>query len=460
MAARSRFHAAYALCVVQAAATAVEGERPDPQRGLAVLHGVALQGFGLEAEHFQALWTAWPEPLRSEADGASAEERRQLLFDRYGLFLDPERLDADGRPSTVPAAFAESEPGRWTLSCLACHSGSVDGRFVNGLGNNRFAFQTLVRDLVRYKVQNRISLTEQERGMAFVPLGSTDGTTNAQIFSIVLASFRETDLDRAPRRRSIERALSHDLDAPALWNVRWKSRLYLDGYVDKDPRVLMQFALGLANDGETIRGWDVDFDGVLAWIESLEAPKWPGPLDRGLADAGRSVFDAHCAKCHGKYEGEVRYPEKVVPLDVVLTDPVRAEAMPRSFREWMSKSWLTHEGEVDVDLDPDGYVAPPLVGVWATAPYFHNGSVPTLWHVLHPDERPAVWQHDRDRDFDPDRVGLAVVTADKAPDADGPASNRRWFDTGKFGKSAQGHTFPARLEVAERRALLEYLKTL
>ena len=39
-----------------------------------------------------------------------------------------------------------------------------------------------------------------------------------------------------------------------------------------------------------------------------------------------------------------------------------------------------------------GYVTPPLHGVWASAPYFHNGSVPTVWDVLKPADRPKVWR--------------------------------------------------------------------
>src|SRR5256885_8025425 len=42
--------------------------------------------------------------------------------------------------------------------------------------------------------------------------------------------------------------------------------------------------------------------------------------------------------------------------------------------------------------DPQpGYIAPPLDGIWATAPFFHNGSVPTLEGVLDSTKRPAKW---------------------------------------------------------------------
>src|SRR3546814_19595485 len=49
----------------------------------------------------------------------------------------------------------------------------------------------------------------------------------------------------------------------------------------------------------------------------------------------------------------------------------------------------------DVALRGDrklGYLAPPLYGVWSTAPYFHNGSVPNLWEVLKPSERKQIWR--------------------------------------------------------------------
>ncbi|MEM1451159.1 MAG: cytochrome c [Planctomycetota bacterium] len=433
-----------------------------PERGLALLNHVALQGFGLDEEQFDALWTVWPEPLRSlaAADGTSAADRRAMALDRYGLAMDPERTRPDGSPSNVPAAFAEGAPGRWTLSCLACHSSAIDGRFVHGLGNNRFAFQTLVSDLARLKTQRGLGLTEQEKGMVFVPLGGSDGTTNAQTFSVLLSSFRDADLERTPGMRPMLGAIHHDLDAPPLWNVRRKQRLYLDGYVAKDPRVIMQFTLGIETDGATIRGWESDFEDVLAWIESLESPRWTGEIDQALAREGRVAFEAHCAECHGTYGDERTYPERRVPVDLLGTDPVRARGIPGSFREWMAKSWLTRGGAVDVDLDPAGYVAPPLDGVWASAPYLHNGSVPTLWHLLRPSERPAVWRHDRDARYDLERVGLTFETAAAPPEGVEAAARRRWFDASRRGKSAAGHDFPDRLDEEEKRAVLEYLKTL
>jgi hypothetical protein len=107
----------------------------------------------------------------------------------------------------------------------------------------------------------------------------------------------------------------------------------------------------------------------------------------------------------------------------------------------------------------DGYVAPPLDGIWASAPYFHNGSVPTLWHLLRPEQRPAIWLRTALR-LDTSRIGLEVGSVDSIPKRLKPAERRWYFDTKQFGKSSTGHDFPNSLTEAERDDLLEYLKTL
>ena len=92
--------------------------------------------------------------------------------------------------------------------------------------------------------------------------------------------------------------------------------------------------------------------------------------------------------------------------------------------------------------------------MWATAPYLHNGSVPTLDAVLDPALRPACFLRTRDsRKYDLQRVGWdSTVPAVCA----GPAV----YDTALYGKGNQGHEFGLGLEAGERRAVLEYLKTL
>ena len=114
-------------------------------------------------------------------------------------------------------------------------------------------------------------------------------------------------------------------------------------------------------------------------------------------------------------------------------------------------------------VDTRGFTATKtgaLDGIWASAPYFHNGSVPTLWHVLHPDQRPRVWKRTEDG-YDQQRVGLEVEELDAVPRAvRQPAHRRRYFDTTLPGKNPGGHMFPEQLTEDEKQAVLEYLKSL
>jgi hypothetical protein len=82
----------------------------------------------------------------------------------------------------------------------------------------------------------------------------------------------------------------------------------------------------------------------------------------------------------------------------------------------------------------DGYNALPLGGVWAQAPYLHNGSVPTLYHLLVPSERPTVFMKGR-LDYDKKLVGYAW---DLGPVAGHEEGYR--FDTAAFpALSNRGH---------------------
>jgi mono/diheme cytochrome c family protein len=224
----------------------------------------------------------------------------------------------------------------------------------------------------------------------------------------------------------------------------------------------MQFALVPQNGSKEFRAFEDDFRDVLAYIESLEAPRWPHAVDPSLVAEGRVAFEKRCASCHGTYGETPAYPERRVPIQVVGTDAVRLRAITPAQRAAYAESWFTDHKPDGVTTDPDGYVAPPLDGIWASAPYLHNGSVPTLWHVLHPDARPAVWRRAAGTTYDADRVGLAVTVHDAVPPeaAADKQERRTYFDTRGHGKSAAGHRFPDALSEAERRAVLEYLKTL
>jgi mono/diheme cytochrome c family protein len=430
----------------------VSNETP-AQRGYRLLTSKPYLPPDFDQEVFDELWKTWEEPLRSQAESATPKERRRMAFSRYGL------TEAPGREGGVALQYIDDGKGGWVMNCLACHGGKVAGKVVPGVPNSLFALQTLTDEVRATKLRMNKPLAHMDLGGAAMPLGTSAGTTNAVMFGVLLLAYRDADLN-VHHERSPPKMIHHDHDAPAWWNIRRKQFLYADGGVAKGHRALMQFLLLPKNGPEKFREWEQDYADILAWIESLEPPRYPFVIDRELAGQGRPLFERTCSRCHGTYGPAGAYPERTVPLDEVGTDPVRFQAIPPGWRELYNSTWFGEYGRKPVRARPEGYVAPPLDGIWASAPYLHNGSVPTLWHMLHPERRPTVWQRTEDG-YDQERVGLEITAFDEMPaDARSPAQRRRLFDTRAFGKSVAGHTFPDELDEGEKRAVLEYLKTL
>jgi hypothetical protein len=97
-----------------------------------------------------------------------------------------------------------------------------------------------------------------------------------------------------------------------------------------------------------------------------------------------------------------------------------------------------------------GYKTQPLMSIWATAPYLHNGSVPNLYQMLLPPDQRVKSFTVGNREFDPRNVGYEC----------GPGEGLFNFDTTIPGNSNSGHTYGTGITDDERWDLIEYLKTL
>lgn len=113
-----------------------------------------------------------------------------------------------------------------------------------------------------------------------------------------------------------------------------------------------------------------------------------------------------------------------------------------------------------------GYKARHLAGVWATAPYLHNGSVPTMWDLLLPaSQRPKHFAVGS-TELDPRTLGFrSSIPTDKEgkPLCAGKGLGYTCFNTLEAGNSNSGHEGPqygTDLSVEDKRALIEYLKVL
>jgi mono/diheme cytochrome c family protein len=364
-----------------------------------------------------------------------------------------------------PLQYVVNSQQQYVMNCFACHGGSLYGTSYPGAPNSTYALESLTEQVRKAKIKLGKPLAHMDLGSMVMPLGTTNGTSNAVMFGVALMNFRDADLNVQTNRIPAPMT-HHDMDAPPWWHFYRKSHLYIDGFAEKGHKGLMQFMLVRQNGPEKFRYWEKDFRDVYRFLEELRPPKFPLAIDSEKASKGKIVFENTCASCHGTYQQSEssnrnigKYPEQVVDIDDVNTDRVRFDSLSPKHRDAYGKSWFADYGKQTTYTQVTGYVAPPLDGIWASAPYLHNGSIPTLWHLLHPQQRPVVWRRIA-MSMDEQDIGLVVESLDEVPKKLSNAERRWYFDTRVEGKSAQGHSYPDDLTEEQKSDLLEYLKTL
>jgi processive rubber oxygenase RoxA-like protein len=415
---------------------------------------------------------------------------RDRFCEKFGLLSRPER------PHGLPSGFALHRDGLTGMdfamtNCSLCHGGQIGGRIVPGLGSRELRLNALARavvDVVSRDDWNTRTLLPLARAAArshHTPWGWREAWgTKVAIHRIKKlagggagsAFSGLEDVDAGPGRNSViefAKAASNLPIAPpyscskfpAIWVYRKRATFGYDGAMVGD-RAL---ALAAVEFNKRMPPRDIlrrrsTWESVFAYVNDLQPPPYPGAVDRTLADRGHDLFGAKCARCHGTYargNDPESYQERVVPLSVVGTDGDRLHSLTPDLVAARGKGPLARYVRLQAT---DGYVSPPLDGIWCRGPYLHNGSVPTLADVLRPaHERPVEFYVGSGTDYDLERMGLAYGEG-TAPD--GRRVGRRasprqfFFDTTLPGNSNVGHEFASRLSAEERRALLEYLKLL
>jgi mono/diheme cytochrome c family protein len=202
----------------------------------------------------------------------------------------------------------------------------------------------------------------------------------------------------------------------------------------------------------------------------ITAPAWPedvfGKIDRAKAERGAVHFKEHCAKCHGP-------PDLLFDRKAIGTDPQRllnyavplgkrsfAAAVQAETGKYVARAAKDDKvsaqelekfraGHKNIWRTTNKYAARPLAAIWATPPYLHNGSVPTIYDLLLPaNQRPKTFPLGQ-RDYDP--VKLGYVTAIK-----GEPIFR--LDTSIIGNRNVGHEYGTTLSDEQRYELIEFLK--
>jgi hypothetical protein len=434
-------------------AIADEADKAAAERGAKAVRGQPPMNPSLwSLKAIDDIWKQWGVKEKP-ADLAKA------IRERYGL------LEAAYPNNGLPMGLHMSSGlfGKGAINdCLLCHAGRVAGQTIIGAGNSSLDLQSLFDDLTESaKLPFRVP----------VQVAYARGTIDPINPVTYLMEFRDPVtlkvLD-APRQLGYSKDVASD--PPAWWLLKRKqTRNWTGGVKVNSIRVDMANLLTPLNTPEHIKSHEKTFADIHAFImNNVEAPKYPFAIDAARAEQGRVLFNETCARCHGTYGPGGKYPNKIVPIETVGTDRRLIEAQTPRLLQLFNESWFSKEKGPDgtwyqVDVTP-GYQAPPLDGVWATAPYLHNASVPTLYHVLNSKARPRYWTRSygsEREDYDAEMVGWKTMALD-APPAPymSPWERRRIYDTTLPGRSNTGHTFGDEFTEEQRRAVIEYLKTL
>jgi mono/diheme cytochrome c family protein len=405
------------------------------QRGSNVFTNGALGELRIPRQAVDNLWLAWGQSF------PPADYAVQLRA-RYGLGDPPFANDG------LPMGFRRKDATTVTMDCLLCHGGQVAGVPVVGAPNSLLDLQGLFDDLNTLASQFGYPApwTQQNRTQA---AGANDPMGMGLEFSRAYG----------PATPVIHTQLGFQ-DPPPWWNVKFKQRIYTDGSGDaRGYRTMMATMLAFGLPFQSLQALAPTFEDIRQYILTLLAPAWPfaspPPAD---VTAGHALFNLHCADCHGTYGPDGSYPNDVTATTQLGTDATREANFAADEVTWVNNSWFGQDFPM---VDTQGYLAPPLVGIWASAPYLHNGSVPDLAALLDATQRPTRWRRAGTSAlaYNQDRVGWEYTTVTTSPGTQ-TVEARKTYDTTLPGLSNAGHTYGAALTAPERLQLLAYLKTL
>lgn len=391
---------------------------------------------------------------------------------QLGFYTEP------GHDLPVGVSLRKFGVPRVGLNCAACHSGTIDGgpaaggAYVAGMpsprfdsqGYNRFILRCTASDhftadavmtaidragivmptfdrlVYRYLVVGRAKqeAARMQEAYAWMDLRSDQGpgrTDTVNAFRMLLQLHPEGDRRAAP------------VDYPSLWNQGPRAKAgggqHWDGDNDsfRERSYTSALASGCTEDSIDIAA----IERVADWIRELPAARYPYAVDAAKAKQGQRLWHSEgCADCHafgGTRAGQI------TPRGELGVDPERNVLFSTEVAEAFKSLGVGRPWHITHYRSTHGYLNVWTDGIWARAPYLHNGSVPTLWDLLQPvDKRPAVFGRGCDI-FDANKVGWSCA---------GPFV----FRTTLPGNGNSGHLYGTQLADDDKLALIEYMKTL
>lgn len=457
----------------------------------------------------------------------------QDLYDYLGLHQYPNqiqwqtpnslpKLSAQDRELPMGATLLKTPHGdTLTFGCAACHVGDLFGVKVLGLTNrfprandffvegqrlapyvNSFVF----KEALNTTEGERLLLVEAKKNLKYVgaknPTVLGLDTSLAQV-ALSLSKRAEDEYGsrtplshRFPRKNELSKKIA-DSKPAVWWTLKYKNRWLSDGSIVSGNPVytnLLWNEIGRGADLKELEQWMIENDDTIkeltAAVFAAKAPRYENffgieRINIEKAKRGQIHFEQTCKRCHGTYvkgwnlenANELSGKELVqnvkviyhtqTPVRNVGTDPGRYEGM-NAFAADLNRLKISKTLGTVV-IPQKGYVPPPLEGIWARWPYFHNNSIPNLCELLTPASKrvKTYWAGeaiDRNRDFDQDCVGYPLGT--KTP-SHWKKNAEYFYDTKREGMSNAGHDEGIFIKngkeiynATQKKELIEFLKTL
>lgn len=407
-----------------------------------------------------------------------------------------------------------------TFSCFACHSQNLFGKTIVGLTNKNSRTNQLfhlakktVPFIPNYLFQSLTDATDLERkqfhrtkkNLSFVasklPLVLGLDTSLAQVGLSLSMREKNAYATRSvrSRRRPRPNRLNHfaaDSKPAVWWNVKHKTRWLSDGSLVSGNPILTNFLwneIGRGVDLKELEKWLQENREIVkeltAAVFATRPPRWheifpERKIDLLSAKRGQKIFRQSCQKCHGRYRkawelpgsAELSLTDKTetiaisyheqTPIKDVGTDSSRYQGM-RYFARDLNRLAISKWMKARI-VPTNGYVPPPLEGIWARYPYLHNNSIPSLCALMSaPKNRPKVFYQgpskNKKTDYDFDCIGYPV--GNHVPHS--WRTEEQKFDTRRQGLSNKGHykmfldeDGKEKFNSRDKRDLIEFLKTL
>lgn len=432
-----------------------------------------------------------------------------------GPNLIPDMGELENFPMGVSIYHKNTNYPAMTFSCAACHSADLFGTKILGMTNrfpkanetfilgkkallasNPLLFNLMVgpskKDMATYKVsRNAIKYVEVK-----APIAIGLDTSLAQVGLSLALRAQDEIATRIPNAKPRDNQLDHkpaDSKPAVWWNLKYKTKWLSDASIDSGNPIHTNFLWNEIGRGVDLEKLDKWLEGnkqkvidLTAYVFQTKPPRYndffPNRIDIPKARRGEALFLNSCSGCHGIYEkkwerstlpyeqklenSKVWYHTKTITKNVG-TDEHRSEGM-KYFSKELNRLKISKKIGTVV-LPQDGYVPPPLIGIWARWPYFHNNSAPTLYDVITSAPKrqrnyiatPAI---DKTIDFDQLKNGYP----EPAYIREEYRNNKDYhYDTSKVGLSNKGHTKmllnsngDEKFSHEQKLEIIEFLKTL